>query len=85
MHKIWGKLLKNQKIVNDVTLTLNSYDVDNLYDYLKEICYSLKVETPILLEKHLNQFAEYNLTKFTKDDFIDFINFDSLFLQYFED
>ena len=59
--------------------------MENLYDYLKEICYLLKIETPILLDKHKNQFAEYNITKFNKDDFIDFINFDSLFLQYFED
>ncbi|MBE5745908.1 MAG: hypothetical protein E7359_01285 [Clostridiales bacterium] len=85
MNYIWGKILKDKKIVNDYTLNLNNFSYDEFYEYLKELCYNLKIETPILLSKHQNQFEEYNMTRFSKDDFIDFITFDYLMIEHYED
>lgn len=85
MKKIWGKILENHKIIADFVLKLDAFCIDDLYEYLKEICYNLKIETPILLNKHINQFEEYNMTKFSKDDFVDHTNFDSFIIEYFED
>lgn len=85
MKKIWCKILLDKKIVKDFTLSLEEFVVDNLFEYLQEICYNLKIETPIVLDKHINQLGEYSMTRFTKDDFIDFIDFDTLVLEYFED
>lgn len=85
MKKIWCKIIKNHKIIQDYTLSLEEFSIDNLYDYLKDICYNLKIETPIILPKHINQFTEYNMTRFTSTDFIDFIEFDSLMIEFYED
>lgn len=84
MNKIWAKILKEEKIIKDFTLNINNFIIDDLYDYMKEICYNLKIETPLILQKHKNQLEEYSMTKFVKDDFIDFITFDSLIIEYFE-
>lgn len=85
MNNLWGKILKEHKIVKDTTIKVEDFRYDNLYDYLKDICYNLKIETPIILPKHQSQFEEYNMTKFSKDDFIDFIDFDSFIIEYYED
>lgn len=85
MHYIWAKVLIDKKIRKDTTINVENFSYDNLYEYLKEICYNLKIETPLLLQKHHNQFEEYNMTKFSKDDFIDYIDFDNLIIEYYED
>jgi len=85
MKKIWSKIIKDNKIKKDFTLSLDEFSIDNLYEYLKDICYNLKIETPIILPKHLSQLEEYNMTRFTSGDFIDFIEFDSLMIEYYED
>ena len=85
MKKLWAKTLKNFKTTNTFTLNLkDDFDAENLYDSLKEICYNLKIETPIVLKKHINQMQEYGTTKFTSSDFVDYIDFDSLIIEYFE-
>ncbi len=85
MKKLWSKTIKNNKTQNSFVLNLNDeFNAQNLYDALKEICYNLKIETPIVLNKHINQMEEYGVTKFTSADFIDFIDFDSLVIEYFE-
>ena len=72
------------KIKKDYTLKLDEFNIDNLYEYLKEICYNLKIETPIILPKHINQLSEFSTTKFFKEDFIDYIDFDKLVITYYE-
>lgn len=85
MKKLWAKMIKNHKIINSFTLDLNEdFDFKNFFEQLREICYNLKIETPIILQKHIHQFDEFGTTKFTKSDFIDDIDFDSLVLEYFE-
>jgi len=84
MNKLWAKIIKNDKIKKDYVLPISSFNSKNLYDYLKQICYELKIETPIVLTKHTSQMEEYGMTKFSKDDFVDYIDFDSLILNYLE-
>lgn len=85
MKKIWAKIINDHKIIDDYLLVLHEFNIENLYEYLKEICYNLKTETPIILPKHKNQMEEYGTTKFTSENFIDYINYDYLSLEYFED
>lgn len=85
MIKIWSKILKDNKIQKDFTLSLKEFNLDNIYEYLKDICYNLKIETPIILPKHKTQLEEFSVTRFNSSDFIDYINFDFLVLEYYED
>ena len=72
------------KIKKDYVLKLDEFNINNLYEYLKEICYNLKIETPIILPKHSNQLSEFSTPKFFKEDFIDYIDFDKLVITYYE-
>ncbi len=85
MKKLWAKIMKNNKIAEESIVCLdNNFSADNLYEPLKELCYNLKIETPIVLKKHKNQLEEFNQTKFVQADFVDVISFDNLALEYFE-
>ncbi len=85
MDKLWAKIMKNHKIISSYTLTLNDdFDANKFFTPLSEICYNLKIETPVILNKHIHQMEEYGTTKFSKSDFIDSINFDSLVIEYFQ-
>ena len=85
MIKLWGKILKDNKIKKDYTISIEEFSFENLYDYLKDMCYNLKIETPIILPKHLRQFEEYSITRFYSGDFIDYIDFDFLQIEYYDD
>ena len=84
MKNIWAKIIIKDKIKKDYVLKLDEFNINNLYEYLKEICYNLKIETPIILPKHSNQLSEFSTTKFFKEDFIDYIDFDKLVITYYE-
>lgn len=85
MKKMWAKILKNHKIIKDVILNLEeNFDAENLYEPLKDVCCELKIETPIILNKHIKQMEEYSTTRFVNVDFIDLIDFDSLIVEVFE-
>lgn len=77
--------MKNHKITHECVVNLNDeFDAQNLYEPLKNACYELKIETPIVLDKHKNQMEEFGTTKFLKSDFIDSVDFDFLVVEYFE-
>ncbi|MBQ7307069.1 MAG: hypothetical protein IJW82_00905 [Clostridia bacterium] len=82
---LWAKILKDNKILNDVALKVDNFKNTELMEYVKEICYKLDLETPVLLSKHYRYIVQYNVIKFTKDDFIDYIDFDSLLIEKCEE
>ena len=75
---LWAKILKNNRLIKDYVLKVNDYSCEELGEYIKEICYNLDLETPVLLSKHFNFLEMYNMIKFSKDDFIDYVDFDFL-------
>ena len=78
---LWAKTIKDNRMVKDYVLTVEDYSVDNLSEYLKQICYEFDMETPVLLSKHYRYIEQYNIVKFTKDDFVDYVNFDSFVIE----
>lgn len=78
---LWAKTIKDGKLIKDVLSEIEEFDVYSLTEYLKEICYRLDIETPIILSKHYRNINQYNIVKFTSDDFVDYIDFDSLVVE----
>lgn len=76
MLKIWAKIIVKEKIIKSKVFEFEGeYTSDKLYKYLSEICLSLDIPKPILLKKHQQSFERFKNTKFTKDDFIEKIDF----------
>lgn len=82
MIRIWAKLLKNGKIIGQCVYEREgTMDYSLFFDYVREICETLDTPTPVIIKTHLFNYAKYNTVRFTKDDFVEKINFDKLVLE----
>lgn len=45
---------------------------------LREICYLQNIPTPVILRRHLQQYTDFNFTRFLPDDFVETVDFESL-------
>ncbi|MBQ2717950.1 MAG: hypothetical protein IJF75_05075 [Clostridia bacterium] len=83
MIKIWAKVMDKNKIVKQTTFFDNAEKMDYslFFEYLTKICHTLDIPTPIILKTHIFNYAKFNFVRFTKDDFVESISFDSLWLE----
>lgn len=82
MFKIWSKIIIEGKIEKQIVYENEGrYVHHEFFDYVSEICYRLDVPTPVILKNHVVNFAKFNHVKFTAKDFIEGIDFDSLYLE----
>ena len=82
MIRIWAKVLKNNKIINQYVFErAENMDYSKFFDYLREICENLDIATPVLIKTHLFNYAKYNVVRFTAGDFLESIPFDKLVLE----
>ena len=82
MIRIWAKVMKKDKILKQYMFEKASLmDYSEFFSYLREICENLDIATPVLIKTHLFNYAKYNNVRFTKDDFVESIEFDKLILE----
>ncbi len=82
MFRIWAKVMKNDKIVKQCVLEkLGSLDYSLFFDYVREICETLEIPTPMIIKTHLFNYAKYNNVRFSSNDFVEPIEFDKLVLE----
>lgn len=81
MFRIWGKLIKNNHLIKDTVVCIEDYSLSRtkkVYQALDEICYTFDLAKPIWLEGNKADFIKHARTRFTKDNFIEEIEFDFL-------
>ena len=82
MIRIWAKTYKENKITASYVFEKDkNIDYSEFYDYVREICETLDIPTPVIIKTHLFNFAKYNLLRFTEQDFVESIDFDKLVLE----
>ena len=82
MIRIWANVIKNDKIINQTVFEkIGHMDYSEFFDYVREICDTLDIPTPVIIKTHLFNYAKYNVLRFKKDDFVENINFDKLVLE----
>ena len=82
MVRIWAKLMRSGKIVRQCVYEHEGVtDYSIFYEYVRDICEKLDLPTPVLIKTHLFNYAKYNVLRFTKEDFVEQINFDKLVLE----
>jgi len=81
MMKIWGKIIADDKIIKNKTIIVNEKNT-SFFDMLKDLCASLNIPTPVLLDKHVYDFNLFNMCTFRADDFIESVCFDKFTLEY---
>lgn len=88
MFRIWGKLMKENKLVKDMVVEIEDYTISRtqkVYQALDEICYNFDLAKPIWLETNKEDFIRQSRTRFTRDSFVEDIDFDYLDFQVIEE
>jgi hypothetical protein len=82
MIRIWAKTYKENKITSQYVFEKEgNIDYSEFFDYVRDICENLDIPTPVIIKTHLFNYAKYNILRFTKEDFVEQINFDKLVLE----
>ena len=76
--KIWAKVLKHHKIVQEAVreFPARPFDAEGWGRLITELVKPLDLASPVLLNKHVEELARFNRTWFTQADFIESIAFD---------
>lgn len=80
MIKIWGKLLSNERIIKQKTVSVDA-ESTSFFDMLKDVSNQLNIPTPVLLDKHVYDFNLFKMCTFKPDDFIEEVHFDKFILE----
>ncbi|MBO5068625.1 MAG: hypothetical protein J6C62_09580 [Clostridia bacterium] len=82
MIRIWAKVMKKDKILRQCMFEKEgAIDYSEFFDYLREICETLDIATPVLIKTHLFNYAKYNNVRFNQSDFVEPISFDKFVLE----
>lgn len=83
MLKLWGKVIKNNKIIKDevVTADLGGTYQENLKACLTDMCYNLDISKPYWLPYNLEEYNKRSKTTFTRHNFIEEIDFDKFVIE----
>lgn len=81
MIKIWGKITISDKVIRNATIKIDAKKT-TFFAMLQTLCQALNIPTPILLNKHVNDFNVFNYCAFKADDFVESIDFDRFILEH---
>lgn len=88
MFRMWGKLMKNNRLVDDTTVCIGDYRLSRtqmVFQALEEMCYRFDLEKPIWLDSNVRDFQIHAKTRFRQDHFIEPVEFDFLEIQVIEE
>lgn len=82
MFRIWAKVIKDGKIIKQTVYEKDSkFAYGHFFDYLADICEQLDMATPILIKRHIINYAKFNMVKFMPSDFAESVDFDRFVLE----
>lgn len=88
MFRLWAKIIVSGKIVKNMTIENPDSSLNRtkkIFSALDEVCYAYDLSKPLWLDKNIREFKKNSRTRFTKDNFVDEIEFDSLDIEVIEE
>ncbi len=88
MFRMWGKLMKDNRLLNDTTISVGDYSLSRtqmVFQALDEMCCFFDLGKPIWLDANIRDFQLHAKTLFKQDNFIEHIEFDFLEIQVIEE
>ena len=74
-HRLWGRIMKHQRIIKQETITIENADMEEAF---LEMCRRFDVQRPIQLPKHNREFERFGRTFFSREHFTESVDFDKL-------
>lgn len=88
MFRMWGKLWKDNHLLKDMVAYNSDYSMSRtamVFQAVEEICQEFDLSQPIWLDANIREFKRHDRTRFTKDSFIESIDFDYLEIHVIEE
>lgn len=88
MFRLWAKIIVSGKIIKNMTIENTDSSLNRtkkIFSALDEVCYAYDLSKPLWLDKNIREFKKNSRTRFTKDNFVDEIEFDSLDIEVIEE
>lgn len=88
MFRIWAKVFKDNHLMKDMVVCNDDPSLNRtrkVFLALDEICYAFDLSKPLWLESTIADFQKHDKTRFTKDNFIDSVEFDFLEIHVIEE
>jgi len=88
MFRLWAKIMVSGKMVKNMTIENSDSPLNRtkkIFNSIDEICYAYDLSKPIWLDKNIREFKKNSRTRFTKDNFVDEIEFDSMDIEVIEE
>lgn len=87
MFRLWGKMIKDNKLIRDTVVCDESVDTrtHKIFHALDKICYEFDLSKPIWLDSTIAEFKKHNKARFYQDNFVDSIDFDYLEIHIIEE
>ena len=87
MFRLWGKIWKDNHLVQDAVICDETEDTrtHKIFHTLDELCYEFDLSKPIWLDHNIKEFQKHDKTRFSKDNFVESIEFDYLEIHIIEE
>ena len=88
MFRLWAKIIDAGKIVKNMTIENSDSALNRtkkIFHAIDEACYAYDLSKPLWLDKNISEFKKSSKTRFTKDNFVDEIDFDYLEIEVIEE
>lgn len=88
MFRLWAKAFLNNRLVRDIVICNDDNKLNRtrkVFAAIEKVCYEFDLSKPIWLDINIEDFKKFDKTRFTKDNFIDSIDFDYLEIQVIEE
>ena len=88
MFRMWGKLWKDNHLLKVMVAYNSDYSMCRtamVFQAVEEICQEFDLSQPIWLDANIREFKRHDRTRFTKDSFIESIDFDYLEIHVIEE
>ena len=86
MFQMWGKLVENNHVLQDLTVCIDDEDTrtHKVFRALDEICDAWNLAKPIWLDQNYDELNKFGKTSFRQDHFIETIPFQELEIEIIE-
>lgn len=85
--RIWFKLFTDNHLIKDYTFEDDSDETrtHKVFNAIDEVCYKFDLSKPIWLDSTVNEFKKHSRARFTKDAFVETVDFDYLEIHVIEE
>ena len=85
--RIWFKIYTDTHLMRDITIENDSDDTrtHKIFKSLEDACLAFDLGQPIWLDSNVSDFKRHGKTRFTKDNFVEDIDFDFLEMHIIEE